>query len=747
MAKQDLVVKLLLDSGAFGNDLREAERKAQQFGDNIKNAGKSADEFSKAIGLSVGSLGKLGGILTGAGAVIAGIETFKSVMLSTHDTAKEFQGAISGFEGTLTEFKRSLASFDFSGFTNGLNSVIDKFKAFKEAKELAMEAGKGNVSFEVLSKGYNSRINQLEVDYNKAETVEDKQKAIDEAKKQAKLWEEKIVFYKAIVNQAIQKELSAGTFFSDMQFKRYLPKPEDLSDFINKQVNEWANLQLDDDAKKAEQKAYDNFTKEFTRLTNEINRYSRGNSPTAPQSYYDNLKKRDELIKKNIGLVFRNELFEMPIEALQDITTQITEISNLQNEISSANNKIAGWENSIKNEDDKKPVLGSIKELEDKIAKQQQVVNAKTKQGTKEWKDAVAVLNEYKQQLKVMQDELKKLDPDYKEIVLQAGSVAELTKKISDEQTKLNNLTPFTDEWYNAVQLIGEYNTQLNNIITQQKQLDPSCIDPTQTIDTKPLEGSLTHIQTKISELEELRNKLVVGSDAWLVATDDMYCYIEAYDALIAKQKDWAKAMGVTTVSINDDQDNIRRGIEASIDIINNFGSAFELAEDEAVRAISGITDIITTLAEGIMNFHQIALDGAEAARESAKLAAQTAGTTVASSQASATAQGVASAAGLPFPYNLISIASVVATMVSIFAKIKSMTSGKFAEGGIVGGTSYSGDKLFAMVNSGEMILNKRQQNNLANMIGGGGQVEFHISGDSLIGVLNNGRNKRNLVR
>jgi hypothetical protein len=45
------------------------------------------------------------------------------------------------------------------------------------------------------------------------------------------------------------------------------------------------------------------------------------------------------------------------------------------------------------------------------------------------------------------------------------------------------------------------------------------------------------------------------------------------------------------------------------------------------------------------------------------------------------------------------------------------------------------------------MILNKRQQNNLANMLGGGGQVEFVISGDNLVGVLNNRNNKRNLTR
>ena len=40
----------------------------------------------------------------------------------------------------------------------------------------------------------------------------------------------------------------------------------------------------------------------------------------------------------------------------------------------------------------------------------------------------------------------------------------------------------------------------------------------------------------------------------------------------------------------------------------------------------------------------------------------------------------------------------------------------KFADGGIVGGNSFAGDKVSALVNSGEMILNKKQQANLFNM-------------------------------
>lgn len=82
--------------------------------------------------------------------------------------------------------------------------------------------------------------------------------------------------------------------------------------------------------------------------------------------------------------------------------------------------------------------------------------------------------------------------------------------------------------------------------------------------------------------------------------------------------------------------------------------------------------------------------------------------------QALATAQGVASAAALPFPANLGAIATIVATVASIFSSLP-----KFADGGIVGGSSFYGDKLLARVNSGEMILNKKQQAALYGMTGG----------------------------
>jgi len=80
----------------------------------------------------------------------------------------------------------------------------------------------------------------------------------------------------------------------------------------------------------------------------------------------------------------------------------------------------------------------------------------------------------------------------------------------------------------------------------------------------------------------------------------------------------------------------------------------------------------------------------------------------------------------------------------------------KFATGGIVGGSSYTGDKVPVMANSGEMILNGTQQAKLFSMIAfgnssnnsnRGGQVEFEIKGDKLVGVLNNYGKKINSTR
>ena len=57
--------------------------------------------------------------------------------------------------------------------------------------------------------------------------------------------------------------------------------------------------------------------------------------------------------------------------------------------------------------------------------------------------------------------------------------------------------------------------------------------------------------------------------------------------------------------------------------------------------------------------------------------------------------------------------------LISMVSQIKQLTAGGYAEGGIIPGNSFAGDKVMAMVNSGEMILNTHQQKNLFDMLNG----------------------------
>lgn len=94
-----------------------------------------------------------------------------------------------------------------------------------------------------------------------------------------------------------------------------------------------------------------------------------------------------------------------------------------------------------------------------------------------------------------------------------------------------------------------------------------------------------------------------------------------------------------------------------------------------------------------------------------------------------AAATGVASSvAGIPFVGAIMAV-SAVASLVAAMATIP-----QFAEGGIVGGSSFFGDKLLARVNSGEMILNRDQQRTLYSLTGTDRAASVNIGFDKVRG-------------
>lgn len=103
-----------------------------------------------------------------------------------------------------------------------------------------------------------------------------------------------------------------------------------------------------------------------------------------------------------------------------------------------------------------------------------------------------------------------------------------------------------------------------------------------------------------------------------------------------------------------------------------------------------------------------------------------------------AIAKGVESAAGVPFPANIPAILSVVATVGSLLAGVATTIvqakqvfaqadAGNFATGGVVGGNSYTGDKMIAHVNSGEGIYTGKQANAILQRIANNPIAEDNI--------------------
>ena len=715
MAKQDLVVKLLLDSGAFGNDLRTAERRAQQFSNNIQNAGNTAGNLGKELNLATGALGKLGGALTGAGAVVAAVGAFKSIMESSYTTAREFHGVIGGFTGVLSEFQEALATFDFTNFNNGLLSV---FRDAKDAKQAMMDVSKVNIGYSYLSSGYKKDLKGLESEYRDKNTTDARRQEIS-VLAQSTLGE-----WETTAKNAAASMLNS--FLTTMKSEQSNLNRPYMERNAKRLLDEALTRFTDTDVRQGDLDKWKQIENQLAELTRTKNKYTRradnwrgvgaGNKAADAQQIADKAQADiDALYAANQDLMFYIEAYKFSEEELQRQISNLTRSNEIQTEVSEYRNTVAGW--TAGGDAAPKAAKGSIKYIQDEIAALEQqrsllAVNSSAWQKiTKNIHDKTVELDELMKKQTAYEDSLKTLE------VENVNSVAWIQDEITYLEALRDTLSVGSDEWIQASDNIDSYRVELDELLKTQEallaQYNKTPIPPPAVRNVE----SISYIEEMIGFYEELRDTLSVGSQEWIEASDCLDSYRVELEELLKLQEAYDEQYKPA-----EKYEDMNMALSSSISLLYGLGDAFSASESQAGKALGSIMQAMGATAGGIMDFIQI-------------------------KQAAAAAAGASSAAGMPYPYNLAAIASVVATVLSVFGSIKSMVSGKFAEGGIVGGTSYSGDKLFAMVNSGEMILNKRQQGNLANMLGGGGQVEFHISGDSLVGVLNNKRNKTNLTR
>ena len=208
----------------------------------------------------------------------------------------------------------------------------------------------------------------------------------------------------------------------------------------------------------------------------------------------------------------------------------------------------------------------------------------------------------------------------------------------------------------------------------------------------------------------------------------------EEVEKLIGSYGQYEKVLRKSDVHLTDlwgDAKGVAGGITSMTNALEGGRNAWETLTgvvDGAIQifqSIAGIVDIIKAMTGATQA--SAAASGVKASATATETAATETHTAVTATDTAATitnttakggmaiASATASGASMPFPYNVVAIAAGVAAVVAALASI----SGAFANGGIVGGSSPSGDKLLARVNSGEMILNGAQQSRLFNFING----------------------------
>ncbi|MDO5332142.1 MAG: hypothetical protein Q4E99_05625, partial [Bacillota bacterium] len=367
--------------------------------------------------------------------------------------------------------------------------------------------------------------------------------------------------------------------------------------------------------------------------------------------------------------------------------------------------------------------LNKMRDEAEKIAKEMQDVFSKANasggisynQGGMQWTNLAAkgqydALNARKQTLQsVLDDETK------------------IQEELINKQAELNGLTTAR---YNQLRTLSNMQNQID---TQEKQR-LSEITKAENERLKVLQKEREEAKNLADETERALGKTMEGRTSEVTVSPSSQP--GQIDTSSLKGYDWVAQYKERLAQQKEELDYLQLEVSSINTLADAWGSLWScIGEGDSV-----LTQTMQAMGSAVQDFGNMFVQLSQIQFQAA--------------QAGALAEGTESAAALPFPYNLAAIGTVVGTIMATFAKFKSI--GKFADGGIVGGSSSIGDYNIARVNSGEMILNGTQQKrlfNLANGLGGSNetmetpQVEFKIKGQDLVGVFSNYNNKRNRVR
>ena len=217
--------------------------------------------------------------------------------------------------------------------------------------------------------------------------------------------------------------------------------------------------------------------------------------------------------------------------------------------------------------------------------------------------------------------------------------------------------------------------------------------------------GTISNIEAEIAKLKQFQNEVSTTSAMWQAAQKE----IESLELKITIAKDGYASLIDSDAALNELASNYEAAQQ-------RIAAANEAIRSQAVMVAGAVGDAFTTLGENYVASLDLAENGIQGfakvmIQTVTKLLAMALSNAIANSIVNATQSATATGPAAVFTQPAF-IATAVGGVLAAFAAIP-----KFNDGGIVGGTSTYGDKILARVNSGELILNQRQQRALDGML------------------------------
>lgn len=708
----DLVVKLLLKTGAFSTDLKTAKGEIQNFQSGCQKAGNSLSAFGKSMGINIGSLAKFGGVV--GAAAIAGKE-LKNILDSSQTTADAFQNAISGCNGVISTLRSSIATMDFSAFRNGIMSVYEAARAAAEALD---KLGNTQIAYNYLSKESAAAFDKAEATYRskdatkeqKAEALKVMKDIVDQQLNYSKNYGKDL--YDAYVTQVVKK---AGANLNAKDVTLEMFRQAMLTDIgMGRSRDEWEN--------------------EYNKYINEVGEYWEGGT-LFKKGHYNNLDAVEKLKKKYASAIAIHAMLElMKDDELKGLSEYLTAAAGAEQTGYALSKRLSEMDKSYANEikpkttgtvktkEEIKAVEGSIDDLQKKYNEANNRLNRDFIFGTEAWENQNKEVQELKKQIDELTAKIKEYNGEIQKVeeTTESGPAVgsqEFFSQMVSEYTKNRDASPFGSEEYkkwDKKKKMAE--KQLNRGLRQN--VESAWIDIFLGDDK---EISVDKLDSLIKTMEQLRKTMVIGSD-------DFLDYTEVIDKLTNMKNE---ALGITTsVDLGTDKwDDFNNTMSATSTIVSNLTNTFrENSEVTTASILSMVANSLPAIAQLISSISAL--------------------TAVETTEAGVAATAKAVSTSKHWIEAIAAIASIGSAVASAVSAAKN--AGKYASGGIVGGSSFTGDRLVANVNSGEMILNRTQQANLFRQLNTpsmGGEVKFKIAGTDLEGVLKNYNRKYNNVR